>query len=330
MPNLQGGNDSPMHWLFNDLSFTGQYPDVETFYNEIRELLRLRAWSDPVRQRLLCSRCLHERPVTSSSSFREAVYRSSDRDFIIQAMSWVGNHGPFWDDEREPKQDDYFQYEDQDVTDQGLGEAARRILVGKPSAAYSMVGGHYCFTLTPLLIQHGLTEAPLGNIEVPNTYKLQELRHEAESVVSPRNWDEFLAYSRQSFTQLMILDIVDAPLSRRPFSEGIAERVTGLLEILDSLVSSRDQKGTYTGETNELIRKHFQGATAKFSDESETNKNKFTSKLTFRDKDTGQDLFCSWHGKIAIQDFRIHFNWPLTPKDTKLKVVYIGPKITKK
>ena len=330
LPSLQGGNDSPVYWLFNDLSFTEQYPDVETFCNELRELLRLRAISDAVRQRLLCSRSLYERPVTPSSSFREAIYRSRDRDFKVQAISWAVNYGPFWEDDRASQQDDYFQYEDQDVTEQGLGEAARRILVGKPSAAYSMVGGRYCFTLTPLLVQHGLTESPLGSIEVPNTYKLRELRHEAESVVSPRNWDEFLAYSRQSFTQLIILDIVDAPLSRYPFSEGIAERVTGLLEILDSLVSSRDQKGTYTGETNELIRKHFQGATAKFSDESETNKNKFTSKLTFRDKDTGQDLFCSWHGKIAIQDFRIHFNWPLTPKDTKLKVVYIGPKITKK
>ena len=330
MPNLQVGNDSPVHWLFNDLSLTGQYPDIETFCNEIRKLLHLRAASDAVRQRLLCSRCLHERPVTSSSSFREAVYRSSDRDFKIQAMSWAVNHGPFWDDDRASQQDDYFQYEDQDVTDQGLGEAARRILVGKPSAAYSIVGSRYCFTLTPLLVQHGLTEFPLGSIEVPNTYKLRELRHEAESVVSPRNWDEFLAYSRQRFTQLMILDIVDAPLSRHPFSEGIAERVTGLLEILDSFVSSRDQKGTHTGETNELIRKHFQGETAKFSDESEINKNKFRSKLTFRDKDTGQNLFCPWHGKISTQDFRIHFHWPLMPKDAKLKIAYIGPKITKK
>lgn len=319
-----------MYWLFNDLSFTGQYPDVETFCNELKKLLHLRAISDAVRQRLLCSRSLYERPVTPSSSFREAVYHSRDRDFKIQAMSWVGNHGPFWDDDRASQQDDYFQYDDQDVTDQGLGEAARRILVGNPSAAYSMVGGRYRFTLTPLLVQHGLTEAPLSSVEVPNTYKLQELRHEAESVVSPRNWNEFLAYSRQSFTQLMILNIVDAPLSRHSFSNGIAERVTGLLEILDSLVSSRDQKGTYTGETNELIRNHFQGETAKFSDESETNKNKFRSKLTFRDKDTGQNLFCPWHGKIAIQDFRIHFQWPLTSKDTKLKVVYIGRKITKK
>lgn len=290
----------------------------------------MRAISDAVRQRLLCSRCLQRQPVTPSSSFQEAVYHSRDRDFKVQAMSWAVNHGPFWDNERASQQDDYFQYEDQDVTDQGLGEAARRILAGKPSSVYSMEGGRYCFTLTPLLVQHGLTEAPLGNVEVPNTYKLQELRREAESVVSPQNWGEFLAYSRQSFTRLMILDIVDVPLSRHSFSEGIAERVTGLLEILDSLVSSRDQKGTYTGETNELIRKHFQGATAKFSDESETNKNKFRSKLTFRDKDTGQDLFCPWHGKIGIQDFRIHFHWPLTPKDTKLKVVYIGPKITKK
>ena len=245
-------------------------------------------------------------------------------------MSWIGNRGPFWDDEREPQQDDYFQYEDQDVTDQGLGEAARRILAGKPSAAYSVEGGRYCFTQTPLFVQHGLTESPLGSIEVPNTYRLQELRREAESLVSPRNWDEFLVYSRRRFTQLIILDIVDVPLSRHPFSEGVAERVIVLLEILDSLVSNRDQKGTYTVEAKELLRQYFRGETAKFSNESEPNKNKFKSRLTFRDNDTGQDLFCPWHGKIGIQDFRIHFPWPLTPKDTKLKVVYIGPKITKK
>ena len=246
-------------------------------------------------------------------------------------MRWVVNHGPFWDDDREPQQDDYFEYEDQDVTNQGLGEAARRKLSDKPVGTYSIVGRRYFFALTPLLVQHGLPEDRLRRaIEIPNIYELQKLRHAAENVVSFRNWNEFLVYCRKSFTQLDILDTVDAPLRQSPFSRAVAERLIELLEILVEVGTSRNKKGEYTDTTNELIKKHFQGETARFSDESASNKNKFKNKLTFTDKQANQSLFCPWHGKVRTQQFRIHFPWPLKPSDTSLKIVYIGPKITKK
>jgi hypothetical protein len=40
-------------------------------------------------------------------------------------------------------------------------------------------------------------------------------------------------------------------------------------------------------------------------------------------------FFCPWHGKIQTPQFRIHFEWPIPAHQQRLKVLYIGPKITK-
>lgn len=52
-------------------------------------------------------------------------------------MNWLDKSGPFWDEDREENVDDYFHFEGTDVTDQGLGEAARRVLAGRQAGAYS-------------------------------------------------------------------------------------------------------------------------------------------------------------------------------------------------
>lgn len=52
--------------------------------------------------------------------------------------------------------------------------------------------------------------------------------------------------------------------------------------------------------------------------------------MTFSDPSpTGKKLFCPWHGKIKTPQFRIHFEWPRPAGQREIKVVYIGPKITK-
>ena len=43
----------------------------------------------------------------------------------------------------------------------------------------------------------------------------------------------------------------------------------------------------------------------------------------------GREIFAHWHGKIKHRYFRMHFEWPVPRQATLLKVLYLGPKLTK-
>jgi hypothetical protein len=51
--------------------------------------------------------------------------------------------------------------------------------------------------------------------------------------------------------------------------------------------------------------------------------------MTFPDPEGGADIFAHFHGKISHRFFRLHFDWPVPSTATRLKVLYIGPKLTK-
>jgi hypothetical protein len=79
-----------------------------------------------------------------------------------------------------------------------------------------------------------------------------------------------------------------------------------------------------------LYQEYFTGKKAWFTDSSDSEKNRFKSQLTFKHPDVaGEDLICTWHGKVKSPQIRLHFSWPVSA-DTPLYVVYVGPKITKK
>lgn len=60
------------------------------------------------------------------------------------------------------------------------------------------------------------------------------------------------------------------------------------------------------------------------------NQREFCSELTFSDpENAGKFIFAHWHGKISRRFYRIHFEWPITKDMSRLKVLYLGPKITK-
>lgn len=40
-------------------------------------------------------------------------------------------------------------------------------------------------------------------------------------------------------------------------------------------------------------------------------------------------IFCPFHGKIKTPQYRIHFPWPLAREESRLRIAYIGPKLTK-
>lgn len=317
-----------MTWFVNDLSLRGQYSDTAAFLNDLKDLMQARARLPVLQQKMYCSRELHTRPVTNHMDFREAV-KSPQRIVPLQlVLAWLTKHGPFWEDFRQFNADDYFELGGVDVTDQGVGEAARSQLVSREVFTYSFAGGGYDYT--PLQVQHGLAEEPLGIVDIANLWDPAELSHSALAAVPlPGNWTQMLDQARQRFDNLYFSPSSIDALKKEPFSNYVVERVFALLAVLQEFVSSLNPDGSQSPRNHELIEHHFSGMKAWFTDESVTNKRDFAEEMTFRDPETdGENVFCSWHGKIKSPQYRIHFVWP-TATNAKFRIFYIGPKLTK-
>lgn len=312
-----------MRWYVNDLSLRGQFSSVEEFKRALIVLLKLRQRRPDLRDRIYCSNDLVIRPVTQTHTLHQAIYETQDRLFIEQAIRWLGNAGPFWNDSRQGNDEDLFYWKEEDVTNQGFGEAARRVLVAVDVTAYSFVQPNDEFDNDILSVIHGLLEQPYGLVDVPNNRSLKEI--EAIRIEQLTGWKSMLDLaSAKTFLQLSP-NIID-DLLPRPFHNGIAERLLQLLTILDRISSEIDAAGELTQAGMKLVQLHFVGRKALFSSEDSNG----TDVFMFTDPDGRADLECPWHGKIKMGgQFRIHFQWPKPKGQSRLKVVYIGEKLTK-
>lgn len=315
-----------MSWYINDLSLAGQYQNTAAFLDDLKILMRQREQSPILRQKLYCSSTLHSLPVTSTDSFREAVFR--DKSVAQPVLAWLSKYGPFWDDNREQNPDDYFECNDNDVTDQGLGEAARCLLHGRASISVSFPNGG--FNYSPVVIVQGLPEEPLASIPIQNIWELSLLQGSVlASIPLPRNWHQMLEQVEMRFDRLVFSPQSIDELTLQPFSVSVVERIFELLRVLNEFMHCRNEDGTYTAKNQELINQYFSGSKAWFTDESDTNKQNFVKEMSFQDFECqGEKIFCSWHGKIKSPQYRIHFEWPVRLR-SKLRIFYIGPKITK-
>lgn len=319
-----------MEWHINDLSLCGQFADPQALRVSLEPILRLRQRRPDLRSRILCSRSLYLRPATAHSTVREALFAIGDRLFKRLALEWLANGGPFWDDSRAPNPDDYFQFEDDDVTEQGLGEAARRRLLDIPARSFSFLDPpSNRFRRSPLVVVHGLQEEPLGQVDIVNVWTLDDV--EAAAFVRPSSWPDLFSVASATFDLLIFSREIPEQLRACPFHAGVAERILELLKILQFLASKTRDDSSLDEEGLAVHQKHFVGDKAQFSDESDDNKRTFCSQLTFSDPlNESKNLFCPWHGKVKIGQYRLHFEWPRPKGQRQIKVVYIGPKITKR
>lgn len=317
-----------MSWYINDISIAGQYPTPDEFVISLKELLAARTQIPILAARLFCSRDIHFRPVSPNCDFQSAVRNAGDREFTALVLNWLAKAGPFWDESRQDVADDYFECHDTDVTNQGLGEVARRVLSGSFGSSYSFP--HSGFEYTPLAVLHGLREAPIGWVSVENHWKVNTLRVAATAATPlPLNWSQMLDQALDRFNHLDLVPSCIEPLKGEPFNRYVVERVFELLRVLNEYVACLGEAGEKSARNHELIAQHFTGDKAWFSDESETNKHKFSNQLHFVDpRNSETSVFCPWHGKIKTPQYRIHFDWP-SKAEQKLRVFYIGPKITK-
>ena len=319
-------------WHVNDLSLRGQFADPHAFRAVLEPILQLRVRRVDLRSRIFCSRSLYLRQVTYSSNLQEAIFALRDPVFKRLALEWFANGGPFWDDSRAHNPDDYFELEGEDVTNQGLGEAARRQLLDAPVPANSfsfLNPPANSFQRTPLLVTHGLPEEPLAVVEIKNFWVVHDI--EAASVPRLSSWPGLLSSARTSMEFLILSEEINGHLRPCPFHAGVAQRIMQLLQILQDIARESHDDCSLNAAGLAICQKHFVGEKASFTDESRANKRDFENDMTFPDPTGGStSLFCSWHGKIKIGQYRIHFEWPRPRGQRQIKVVYIGPKITKR
>lgn len=322
-----------MRWYVNDVSLQGQFPTDVHFLEEFRGLLRLRARTEILRTGLFSSRNFREKLACPNVRVREVVQRSNDADFRRSVLSWLDRYGPFTEDERLAESEDYFEFGGIDVTDTGLGEAARRTKARQDVETFSFAGGHVAFDLTPLAVDHGVDGDRLGQYQIKNLWTLDQLANSAIDCEPPAtSWRELVESARRRFTFLTIPDSIyeDARLAREPFDAAIRDRTLALLGHLNLYMSDRRVGGAEGPIARGVIDNFFTGEMALFTGESASNRRDFAQELTFPNPDeAGRLVDAHWHGKISRRYFRLHFEWPVPADAIRLKVAYLGPKLTK-
>ena len=312
-----------MEWHVNDLSLHGQFSNSEDAKAALEAILSLRSRRSDLSSRLFCSRSLGKRHLTPTQTLQEFAQSHPDRNFRSSLIRWIAGQGPFWSDDRAPVEndDDLFYLRTTEVTEQGLGEASRRMLLTIPAASFSVEGSDPELEKGLLTVVHGLLEQPLGLVEVPNCYGPSVL--ETNTPVDITSWQGMLNLAATK-KYLLLSNSIALALKPKPFSPSLADRVLLLLDILSSLAEETDSTGGLTAKGIEIYEKHFVGKHAWFSDEAE---NKL---FWFEDPSGGEKIYCSWHGKTKQGgQTRIHFQWPRPANQREIKIGYIGTKLTK-
>ncbi len=258
------------------------------------------------------------------------MFELRDKDLRAATFSWLDKTGPFVDDDRLDEADDYFEYQDVEVTTTGLGEAARRTKAGVECATYSFVGGRINFAVSLLRVDHGLREERYGRYSVSNLWETDALVNQAlaaEGLIG--SWPALIEAARRRFPNLEIGELhANSALAREPFEASLRDRSLELMKVLNDYVAGRSEAGVDGPVAREIVETYFTGERALFTGESATNQKMFAKEMTF-ERTSGGSYFAHWHGKISHRFFRMHFEWPLGKDRKKLEIFYLGPKITK-
>ena len=182
-----------------------------------------------------------QRPAMPNQNCGSVVATDASREekgLILASNS--SSRGPSIDDDRLHEQDDYFEFQGHDVTDQGLGEAARRINAGEGAAVVSFLGGPVDFERTPLSVQHGLAGDPIGHLPVPNIWRAEDLLAAALKLrADPTSWAQLIDAIKSRFDRLKISEAVLDSLNKSTFYPAVAKRVIVLLSILQEYMEGR-------------------------------------------------------------------------------------------
>ena len=316
-----------MEVLLNDLSLQGQFVSICAFQTAIESVMRIRNRMQQFGRELYCHRNVAQAHVTHDLTMQQAVQQLNQNERRA-VMSWLSQHGPFWEDVRSHNSDDYFECQDQVVTDTALGESAYHCFNGSSYHTLSISPSHWL--ITPIrVVWHRDNETI--DINVTNHWDISTLEASLKAATPPiHSWEQLASEMPARCTNLTFAIDSFKPLLGSPFVPSAAQRIVELLETLNTFKGCFDEQGQRTAEGQRIYQDHFTGKKAWFTDSSDSEKIEFKSELTFKHPDnSAKTLFCAGHGKVKTPQIRIHFPWSICA-DEPLYVVYIGLKITKK
>jgi hypothetical protein len=324
---LPGGAPN-LDLLVNDLSLHGQFTDLESFRVSIRRIMQIRVVAKRHLHALHCHRGLVTGLVTAQKRMPGAL-KALPLNEQRAIMSWLNQHGPFWDDNRLHDGGDWYECCKDVVTDTALGESAHCLLHGLDRRLVSFYPSNFAYD--PIAVERVFDDARRVPIHVRNYWDPGVVETcLAAAPPSLASWGALKTLAVARFTMLRFARDAFDGLQGQPFKQAVAERILVLLDVLNQLTQSVDAAGVRTANGHTIYQQHFTGDKAWFSDSSESEKHDFKEDLTFPHPDTpSRTVFCSWHGKVKSPQYRIHFSWPFTAGGQAF-VAFVGPKITKK
>ena len=318
-----------MDLFLNELSFHGQYFDSSSFRKAFADLLQMREAARQEGTDIFSKREVLLAMAMPDATVLEAVARLTV-DNRRTVMAWLTRGGPFWDDLRRHRGDDYLECAGEIVTDTAVGETGFRVING--AAATLISAKSIYWNVSPIDVVWLRSDERLDDLTaaVENIWTRAKLMVVLQTARAPiGNWFELQDLVAARFVKLVFSDDWLEPLDGVPFARSGAERFFFLLEILDRLASAFDQSGQRTTEGWEIHKQYFTGDNALFSDSSDTEKDRFGKRLTFaHPQGANEKLFAAWHGKVYHQTLRLHYSWSGRANDSVF-VVYAGPKLTK-
>ena len=320
-----------MDFLVNDLSIHRQFYDISSFQNAFARLMEISRIAERFSHDFYFNRLIVNAEPIPDVTMRQAIERFSKNEQRV-AMFRLTRGGPFWDDLRRHGRDDWMEDENGEiVTDSAVGEAAFRTLHGVRTDLVSVRPSDWDYSPVRVLWMRNVGGLQNQDIGIENWRDPVDLEHSLRGVPSSvLSWSDLGNVSRKRYGRLVFADNCFEPLEGVPFSKSSADRIIFLLGVLDSFAGAFDDAGIRTSEGDQIYQEYFTGGNALFSDSSETEKQKFKTKLTFpHPENPKESLFCTWHGKERSNILRLHFSWPIRA-DEPVYVVYVGPKITKK
>ncbi|TWB34131.1 hypothetical protein [Nitrospirillum viridazoti] len=310
--------------VINDMSIDRQYADTSLFLEHLKRILSIRIKAIKFNHHISCSRNLRYRFAHQDRTVVDIIYQIKDQPLRNLALAWI-TKGPYWVSPAEGEGITYFHLED--VTEQGLGEAARRRWLGEDARAFSFEGIQK-FEVPILEVE--CIRDHVGTTEittVPNDWSFDSLEKALPQPIVRPGWHQMLDRANSELNSLYInYQQAISEMARYPYDQGASDRIFGILRRLNDLSIALRNHGENSPAVIEWLRVNVMAKGADFSSEDPENKKIFL----FRDPGSGSDIYCPWHGKVHNPlQYRIHFQWPVPENQEKIKVLYIGQKLTK-
>lgn len=311
-----------MEFFFNELSIHNQFQSVDNFKEAIHQFRMYREVVANAGLKMYIHRNILERP-TLGITFRKGIQKYLQRQQVRTLMNWFSKYGFFLPDDSFADIQDQFECyfpegeeRNIDVTGSALAECAFRKIAGENAGSISFENSKFAWSPLKIL----LSKSDVAFID--NDYTLNSLEERLEGILPPMTSWSMLVEKIKLLPNVSLEPYVKEKLKANPFSQNIAEGIYSRANELSEMSTA-----TSLEQFNELFVKYATGPKARFSDSSTSEKRDFKAALTF-DLNGGQHL-CPYHGKVKIQQYRMHIvDRPAFQR--AIRVVYIGPKLTKK